>query len=101
VKLRPKSFEVLRLLIERHGQLVTKDDLLDAVWGRTVVTEGSIVQCLIDVLEEEDSKDVDYFIDLDTVDILEDNGASLRRCSSLQARERAGSVLSAMQRRRG
>jgi inactivated superfamily I helicase len=35
------------------------------------------IQCLIDVLEEEDSKDVDYFIDLDTVDILEDNGASL------------------------
>lgn len=35
------------------------------------------VQCLIDVLEEEDSKDVDYFINLDTVDILEDNGASL------------------------
>ena len=34
------------------------------------------VECLIDVLEEEDSKDVDYFIDLDTVDILEDNGAS-------------------------
>jgi len=36
----------------------------------------SDVQCLIDVLEEEDSKDVDYFIDLDTVDILEGNGAS-------------------------
>ncbi len=34
------------------------------------------VQCLVDVLEEEDSKDVDYFIDLPTVDILEDNGAS-------------------------
>ena len=34
------------------------------------------VQCLVDVLEEEDSKDVDYFVDLDTVDILEDNGAS-------------------------
>ena len=34
------------------------------------------VQCLVDVLEEEDSKDVDYFIDLLTVDILEDNGAS-------------------------
>ena len=49
VKLRPKSFEVLRLLIERHGQLVTKDELLDAVWGHTVVTEDSIFQCLIDV----------------------------------------------------
>ena len=49
VKLRPKSFEVLRVLVERHGRLVTKEELLDAVWGRTVVTEGSIVQCLIDV----------------------------------------------------
>jgi TolB-like protein/DNA-binding winged helix-turn-helix (wHTH) protein/Tfp pilus assembly protein PilF len=48
VRLRPKSFEVLRLLIERHGELVTKDELLDAVWGRTVVTEGSVVQCLRD-----------------------------------------------------
>ena len=36
----------------------------------------SDVQCLIDVLEEEDTKDVDYYVDLDTVDILEDNGAS-------------------------
>jgi hypothetical protein len=35
------------------------------------------VQCLVDVLEEEDSKDVDYFVNLDTVDILEDNGASI------------------------
>jgi len=34
------------------------------------------VQCLIDVLEEEDTKDVDYFIDLSTVEILEANGAS-------------------------
>jgi hypothetical protein len=34
------------------------------------------VQCLVDVLEEEDSKDVDYFVDDATVDILEVNGAS-------------------------
>ena len=43
------------------------------------------VQCLIDVLEEEDSKDVDYFIDLDTVDILEDNGASVDMVQMLRA----------------
>ena len=49
VKLRPKSFEVLRVLIERHGQLVSKDQLLDAVWGRTVVTEGAVTQCVIDI----------------------------------------------------
>ncbi|HEU4589313.1 MAG TPA: hypothetical protein VFS13_00280 [Steroidobacteraceae bacterium] len=40
------------------------------------VVSESDVQCLIDVLEEEDRKDVDYFIDLDTVDILESNGGS-------------------------
>jgi len=49
VKLRPKSFQVLQYLVERHGELVTKDELLDAVWGQTVVTEGSITQCLIDI----------------------------------------------------
>jgi len=45
----------------------------------------SDVECLVDVLEEEDSKDVDYFIDLDTVDILEDNGASAELVKLLRA----------------
>ena len=49
VELRPKSFEVLRVLVERHGRLVTKQELLDAVWGRVVVTEGSVAKCLIDI----------------------------------------------------
>ncbi|HWN38637.1 MAG TPA: winged helix-turn-helix domain-containing protein [Gammaproteobacteria bacterium] len=49
VDLRPKAFEVLRLLVERHGRLVTKQDLLDAVWGRVVVTEGSVAKCLIEI----------------------------------------------------
>jgi hypothetical protein len=43
------------------------------------------VECLVDVLEEEDSKDVDYFIDLDTADILEDNGASKEMMQLLRA----------------
>jgi DNA-binding winged helix-turn-helix (wHTH) protein len=49
VKLRPKSFDVLRFLIERHGHLVSKEEMLHAVWGRVVVTDGAIGQCLIDV----------------------------------------------------
>ena len=49
VKLRPKSFEVLSYLVQRHGLLVTKDELLDAIWGQTVVTEDSIVHCLSDI----------------------------------------------------
>lgn len=45
----------------------------------------SDVECLVDVLEEEDSKDVDYFIDLSTVEILEDNGASEALAKMLRA----------------
>jgi hypothetical protein len=44
----------------------------------------SDIECLIDVLEEEDSKDVDYYIDLDTTEILEDNGASVDLVSMLR-----------------
>ena len=49
IKLRPKSFEVLSYLVERHGRLVSKDELLNALWGRTVVTEDAVTQCLIDI----------------------------------------------------
>ncbi len=47
--LRPKSFEVLRYLVEHAGRLVGKQELIDAVWGRTVVTEGSLSQCIVDI----------------------------------------------------
>jgi adenylate cyclase len=33
VPLRPKSFEVLRYLVEHHGQVVMKAALIEAVWG--------------------------------------------------------------------
>src|SRR5258708_12255908 len=32
VVLTPKAFDVLRYLVERAGQLVTQDELLDALW---------------------------------------------------------------------
>jgi len=47
--LRPKSFEVLRHLVLRSGVLVTKVELLDAVWGRTIVTEDSVAHCVSDI----------------------------------------------------
>ena len=49
LRLRPKSFDVLRYLAENHGRVVSKDELLNAVWGRAVVSEGSIAQCVIDI----------------------------------------------------
>ena len=33
VALTPKAFDVLRYLVERAGQLVTQDELLDALWS--------------------------------------------------------------------
>ena len=34
------------------------------------------LELLVDQLEEEDSADTDYYIDADTIDLLEENGAS-------------------------
>jgi len=40
IKLRPKAFAVLDHLLGRPGQLVTKDDLLNAVWPGTFVSDA-------------------------------------------------------------
>jgi len=40
IKLRPKVFAVLAYLLERPGQLVTKEDLLNGVWPETFVGEA-------------------------------------------------------------
>lgn len=49
LKLRPKSFEVLRYLVERPGKLVSRQKLFDAVWGGAVVTDDALTQCLMDI----------------------------------------------------
>ena len=49
IKLRPKSFEMLSYLVERHGRLVSKDELLNAIWHDAVVTDDAVTQCLIDI----------------------------------------------------
>ena len=40
IALRPKAFAVLKHLVEHRGQLVTKQQLLDAVWPGTFVGDG-------------------------------------------------------------
>lgn len=42
VKLRPKTFAVLEHQAQRPGELVTKQALLDAVWGDVVVSEDVV-----------------------------------------------------------
>src|SRR5438270_4615408 len=49
IKLRPKSFEVLRYLVENAGRLVPKDELIKAVWPNVIVTDESLARCISDV----------------------------------------------------
>lgn len=42
IVLRPKTFAILRYLVEHPNRLVTKDELLHAVWGETLVSEEGL-----------------------------------------------------------
>jgi TolB-like protein/DNA-binding winged helix-turn-helix (wHTH) protein len=44
VSLTPKAFDVLLVLAQNPNRLVTKDELLQAVWGDTFVEEGNLTQ---------------------------------------------------------
>jgi TolB-like protein len=48
-RLRPKSVQVLRYLLENQGRVIPREELIDAVWQDTAVTEDSLTQCLIEV----------------------------------------------------
>jgi TolB-like protein/DNA-binding winged helix-turn-helix (wHTH) protein/Tfp pilus assembly protein PilF len=47
--LRPKSFAVLAYLVENAGRLVSKDELMEAVWADVVVSDESLVKCVSEV----------------------------------------------------
>ena len=51
IKLRPKAFAVLKYLISRRGQLVTKPQLLNAAWPETFVCE-SVLKVTVRQLRE-------------------------------------------------
>ncbi len=42
VPLTPKAFEVLSLLVERHGHIVEKSALMEKVWADAFVEEGNL-----------------------------------------------------------
>ena len=44
VSLTPKVFETLRVLVERDGQVVEKDELLQKIWSDSVVEEASLAK---------------------------------------------------------
>src|SRR6202041_3020784 len=44
VSVTPKAFDVLLFLAQNPNRLVTKQELLEAVWGDTFVEEGNLTQ---------------------------------------------------------
>src|SRR5262245_30046245 len=49
VRLRPKSFAMLRLLVENRGRLLSKDAIMEALWPNLYVTENNVTQCIHDI----------------------------------------------------
>src|SRR5262245_27788298 len=49
IRLNPKAFDVLLALIERAGQFVSKDQLLDRVWPDTHVADGVLKVCMAEI----------------------------------------------------
>jgi DNA-binding winged helix-turn-helix (wHTH) protein len=49
IPLRPKSLNVLQYLVEHRGHLVSKSELMEAVWPNLSVSENSLTQCLTEV----------------------------------------------------
>ena len=59
IRLRPKVYETLRYLVENAGRLIGKQELLDAVWPDSFVTDDSLVQCTLELrraLEDRDQQ---------------------------------------------
>jgi DNA-binding winged helix-turn-helix (wHTH) protein/tetratricopeptide (TPR) repeat protein len=46
IKLRPKTFDILLLFATNPGRIVSKQELMDAVWPNIHVGEDSLFQCI-------------------------------------------------------
>ena len=62
--LRAKTFAVLSYLLDRPGQLVSKDELLENVWAGTYVAEGALTVCITELRKAlgDDAKHPQYIV---------------------------------------
>jgi len=49
INLRPKTFEVLRLLVENAGRVITRQEVLNTVWPDVAVTDESLTVCVSEI----------------------------------------------------
>jgi predicted ATPase/DNA-binding winged helix-turn-helix (wHTH) protein len=57
IKLRPKVYEALKYLVEHPGRLVGKQELMQAVWPDSFVTDDSLVQCALELRRALDDRE--------------------------------------------
>jgi predicted ATPase/DNA-binding winged helix-turn-helix (wHTH) protein len=57
LRLRPKVFEALKYLVQNPGRLIAKQELIQAVWPDTFVTDDSLVQCTVELRRALDDHD--------------------------------------------
>ncbi len=60
--LEPKALQVLRYLCERHGELVTIDELMDSQWAGTVVTPNAVSRVIAQLRKvlDDDARNPSY-----------------------------------------
>jgi predicted ATPase/DNA-binding winged helix-turn-helix (wHTH) protein len=57
IKLRPKVYEALKYLVEHRGRLVGKQELMQALWPDSFVTDDSLVQCALELRRALDDRE--------------------------------------------
>lgn len=62
IKLTPKAFKVLHYFVSNPHRLLTKDEILSAVWGDIAVTEGLVKEYVADLRKalKDDPREPDY-----------------------------------------
>ena len=62
--LTSQTFAVLRYLVEHAGQVVTKAELFNALWPDTVVSDGALTFCIVELRKAlEDNAKTPRFIE--------------------------------------
>jgi Tol biopolymer transport system component/DNA-binding winged helix-turn-helix (wHTH) protein len=49
IELRSKSLEVLAYIVEHHGRLVTREELMQTIWPDVAVNDESLTRCIADI----------------------------------------------------
>lgn len=62
VAVEPKAFSVLLVLLRRAGQLVPRDELLDAVWGHRHITPGVLTRAIAQLRAALDDRTEPHYI---------------------------------------